>query len=132
MGWTGPIFVASLLVSGWLLYLLRRRPARVGYTPYCRDCGYELTGSQSGRCPECGLEAAPGTLVYGRAHRSPLLLISTVAALAVTVCSSVIGLRSVDWYTHRPAGWVIDDLTSNDAQRAARAWNELSRRRAAR
>jgi uncharacterized RDD family membrane protein YckC len=26
--------------------------------PYCLDCGYDLTGNVSGRCPECGLTVA--------------------------------------------------------------------------
>lgn len=24
---------------------------------YCQSCGYDLTGNESGRCPECGLVA---------------------------------------------------------------------------
>lgn len=24
--------------------------------PHCRNCGYDLTGNASGRCPECGVD----------------------------------------------------------------------------
>ncbi len=32
------------------------RERRVGVTPDCRSCDYNLTGNVSGVCPECGLE----------------------------------------------------------------------------
>ena len=34
---------------------LRKRYA----TGHCQDCGYNLTGNVSGRCPECGKETKP-------------------------------------------------------------------------
>ncbi len=41
------VAASAALVCGWLD---RRR-----YPPgHCRRCGYDLTGNQSGRCPECG------------------------------------------------------------------------------
>ena len=35
-------------------FVLDRRRARRGADGYCADCGYDLTGNASGRCPECG------------------------------------------------------------------------------
>ncbi len=35
--------------------LLRSHLIRLGI-PICLDCGYDLTGNVSGRCPECGAE----------------------------------------------------------------------------
>ena len=55
-----------ILVPLWLLLLLagvptaflfwrdRRKPPG-----HCRQCGYDLTGNVSGRCPECGAEIVP-------------------------------------------------------------------------
>ncbi len=52
----------SLVIPLWLLFLftfpgaaflwwLDRRRIPPGH---CRNCGYNLTGNVSGRCPECG------------------------------------------------------------------------------
>jgi hypothetical protein len=36
------------------LRLRERRKPRPIFTPHCAGCGYDLTGNESGRCPECG------------------------------------------------------------------------------
>lgn len=46
-----PVFVAVSFVLA--LLLSRYAPART-YPGSCRRCGYDLTGNQSGVCPECG------------------------------------------------------------------------------
>ena len=48
-----PLVFLSIPPLTWLLirFVRRRRFDRVGH---CRQCGYDLTGNISGRCPECG------------------------------------------------------------------------------
>jgi len=44
------------------MVIRKRYRHRVPYVlpgPYCRSCGYNLTGNISGRCPECGIEVPP-------------------------------------------------------------------------
>ncbi len=48
---TLPGVVIALAV---ITFLNRRRPSRPGC---CRSCGYDLTGNESGTCPECGERA---------------------------------------------------------------------------
>lgn len=50
---------ASLAMVG-LLPVVRGpiRQARRRWKGWCLDCGYDLTGNHSGRCPECGLRLA--------------------------------------------------------------------------
>jgi hypothetical protein len=51
-GW---VLIFMTIPTAFLWYLDRRRfPAGC-----CQKCGYDLTGNQSGRCPECGTEVAP-------------------------------------------------------------------------
>lgn len=44
------VLLACMLVTA-VFFAMRARPAR---TEVCRTCGYDLTGNESGRCPECG------------------------------------------------------------------------------
>lgn len=57
-----PLFVWIILTGWYPLFLVvrgplrRRRRARRGW---CIKCGYDLTGNESGVCPECGKPVAP-------------------------------------------------------------------------
>lgn len=51
LGFGAPLF-GVLLASVWTRFrnrLFDRQPGA-----HCRECGYDLTGNTSGRCPECG------------------------------------------------------------------------------
>ena len=48
-------FYVLLPFCGLAAWLLRVRKYRL---PRCRECGYALTGNESGQCPECGLPTA--------------------------------------------------------------------------
>ena len=50
-----PIVLTAVLPGVWVV--TRVRGKRIDY-PACAQCGYNLTGNESGRCPECG---APGS-----------------------------------------------------------------------
>ncbi len=54
-GFTLPLVYpfASAAVPTLLVWRFGRKPIKPGH---CR-CGYNLTGNQSGKCPECGVEA---------------------------------------------------------------------------
>jgi len=47
--------LSALSAWGVVAYRRRRRRRAAGH---CRACGYDLTGNQSGACPECGTPAA--------------------------------------------------------------------------
>lgn len=55
----GPIGAFAGFLIGALVerYPRRRRPRRG--SPRCAQCGYNLTGNVSGRCPECGTSILP-------------------------------------------------------------------------
>jgi hypothetical protein len=56
-----------IVIPFWLLFLLVLMPTLLLWYPdyrawrayppsHCQKCGYDLTGNESGRCPECGRE----------------------------------------------------------------------------
>ncbi len=111
-----------LLIRGLLTY-------RVGQTPYCAACDYNLTGRVSERCSECGayLEE-PGAIVHGELRRRPRLAVIGGLLLAFGMLSLLVPFLGVDWYRYKPTAWVISDLKSNNQTLANRAWTELQNR----
>jgi len=112
-------------------------PRRRGETPFCRKCGYNLTGlaldALGAACPECGAPVGvPGHFVIGARKRRPvvaalggfLLLVSGGAGGVVT--SGV--LRTVNWYPLKPTFWLLRELKTPTAGQAVA---ELEARRLA-
>lgn len=56
--WANLCSVGVLLCVGIFFgaswYLLKTRSMPKYASGYCQECGYDLTGNDSGRCPECG------------------------------------------------------------------------------
>ncbi|MBN2445765.1 MAG: hypothetical protein JXO22_03515 [Phycisphaerae bacterium] len=50
-----PIIIFAVLPTIWLLRRWLARQRRLLYNA-CHNCGYNLTGNVTGRCPECGTD----------------------------------------------------------------------------
>ncbi len=61
------LFMAPLFGLWWSGLYVRRHNRRVAY-PYCPSCLYNLTGNNSGRCPECG-QIAKDSEDHNAGHR---------------------------------------------------------------
>jgi hypothetical protein len=108
---------------------------RVGATPHCGRCEYDLTANVSAVCPECGLDLTVANVRRGaRApHRGQLALGVALVAVGLFL-GGAFGARFVgtyDWYRLRPTGWLIGDAGARDPATGGRAWAELVRRRGA-
>lgn len=132
---TGPgasIFAAFWLLSaifaavGMGLLWIGIWPRRRGAEPRCRGCGYNLTGIESERCPECGRVLGANAIVHGTRRRRPWRIGIGVLLLLLAGGATVPNLVQIDWYAHKPAGWVLSDL--NNPATFDRAWRELQRR----
>ena len=74
-------FVTPLVAVG--IYLIVSSRARGGSSPRCGHCQYNLTGSESNRCPECGrLFIEAGVVKQQRAVSRPRFWIG-VAVLCI-------------------------------------------------
>ena len=126
------LVVVGVTAIGAFLIFRARWGRRVGDTPFCRKCGYVLTGNVTGTCSECGTLFSENTVVRGvRPYRpvslwSGILLLMTALSLAGMTASTT--LWKIDWYQYRPTDWVIADLDSRMLGTPDRAWVELKRR----
>jgi hypothetical protein len=129
--------LAALLAAGFLgvgLLVVALRGRREGAIPFCRRCGYDLSGhalDEGPKCPECGSGLAdPRAVVVGTRRVRPRLAFAGAALMLLTLTAGItLGVaraRQFDWYTLRPTAWVIDDLKSGVA--STRALIELRRR----
>ncbi|UCG16982.1 MAG: hypothetical protein JSV19_02895 [Phycisphaerales bacterium] len=115
-----PLGLVFLKVGLW--------PRRQGDAPHCRKCGYNLTGLESARCPECGTTLDKRTVVSGVRRRRPGLILAGIASLLPLLAGIVLAITDVNWYRLRPTTWVISDAQSSAAGTARKAWRELTRR----
>lgn len=103
-------------------------PRRVGDTPYCGRCNYNLTAMERERCPECGCDISPETIVRGQRRRRPGFIVAGAACMLPLLFVAGLSIAKVDWYRYKPTGWVIADLNTTNTVDWQRSWNELDRR----
>ncbi len=67
--WFAVICVVLLIALGVACLAIMVIPLPPEYPPgFCKACGYDLTGNQSGRCSECG---TPAALTLSAPHPNP-------------------------------------------------------------
>jgi hypothetical protein len=86
-----PLLVLTRFVRGRRTWLRFRRGL-------CQECGYDLTGNESGRCPECGAEAVanPESIPLTKQLRLLPWRRISLAVAALTISAST--WYGVDWY----------------------------------
>ena len=129
------LILAGATIAGALLVIRGLRGRRVGQTPFCRKCGYNLTALESERCPECGGGLGESSVVVGVRHRRRGLVGTGVALLLLSTVGWVaIGggvkrwLGRDGWYSKVPAAWVMWQARSTTGLRSQGAYCELGRR----
>lgn len=55
-GWG--LLAIAISLTLWIVILVKPGRSLTNTAPRCKACGYDLTGNESGRCPECGTPAA--------------------------------------------------------------------------
>jgi hypothetical protein len=100
-------------------------PRRRGETPFCRTCGYNLTGLVSERCPECGTALGPATIILGERRRRWVVIGAGSLALTAWLVVGFWAVPRVDWYALCPASLLMLDARSSDVRVADRACREL-------
>ncbi len=131
MFWAG--FLLGLVIVGPALAIAALRRPRRGSTPYCRRCGYNLTGTAldapGTRCSECGALLTRGAvvrgerrMVWGRFALGLAMFLLGTGFLARPTCSF---LRDANLYQFAPTGWVLYGLGSNDPGNVQRAADEI-------
>ena len=91
--------ILAVLSAGIGLYLIRSARRRRGTEPRCGHCGYNLTGSLSDRCPECGLRFIEAGVVKG----SPASRARLWIGVALIMLATLFGGLSVSAYLARKA-----------------------------
>ena len=91
--------ILAVLSAGIGLYLIRSARRRRGTEPRCGHCGYNLTGSLSDRCPECGLRFVEAGVVKG----SPASRARLWIGLALLMLATLFGGISASTYLARKA-----------------------------
>jgi hypothetical protein len=112
---------------GTVLTIIGLRARRVGLTPRCPYCEYNLSSRVHTRCPECGNDVPDEKVVYGDLRRNRGSLIAGLAWLLVPVLLLISHPPRINWYAVKPDSWLLNDcLSTSFIPREAEA--ELKRR----
>lgn len=101
------LIAAGLLLVGFLVslaYFVRRRDAPGARI--CPKCGYDLRGTPSLRCSECGLLVADEAALVPRRRRWRWLVLGLLVAIAFPTYRGVLWSRSRGWTPPLPA-WKV-------------------------
>ena len=82
------ILVVLLLIGAGVVVLIEaQRRGREGTDPTCGQCGYNLTGSECNRCPECGTLFIEAGVMLGNPSpkRARWVLVNSVVLLILFV-----------------------------------------------
>ncbi len=123
------LLIALLLVGTWL-FIRGRRPRRVGDTPHCRRCDYNLTGLKHPTCPECGAWLFPRTIAIGDRHPrkgriAGGLMMMAIAGTGLGVLAFGV-VKGTNWNPYLPDFVLVRKL--DDSALAPGVWAELARR----
>ena len=103
-------------------------PRRRGETPYCRKCGYNLTGIASEHCPECGKTTGRRGTVFGLRKRKPLRILLGFLPICPLLGVAIYAAENYDWYQHKPFFWVLSDFRSSNPSLSGKACKEIGKR----
>lgn len=130
------VLCVAALAVGLVIIRLGLRGRRVGDTPRCRQCDYDLTGQDlsqpTARCSECGATlSAPDAIVRGQ--RRILLVVAVVGVLIAAFGLKVGSLAwqqsaEIRWERFTPTSWLIERFEGPRRHVAGEAVRELSRR----
>ncbi len=113
-----PILAVALLVgvvAGAIVFIKGRR--REGTDSSCGQCGYNLTGSESNRCPECGtLFIEAGVTMGNLSSKRPRWVWASLLVLSILFVGGI-GLSASLAAAHRAQSQAT--LRANYAQAAA-------------
>ncbi|MDX2197545.1 MAG: hypothetical protein SF069_01080 [Phycisphaerae bacterium] len=129
-------WVAGLLTLGCAL-LLRYAffGRRIGDTPFCRKCRYNLTGvtidDAGARCPECGVDLSKLTPHSGTRPRRPIVAAGAIALALLATCTIGVGLwqwlSKIQLVQYLPERWLVERVEAGGSE-TAEALTELQRR----
>lgn len=123
LGVSGLLQMLVLLLAGLGLVVVGLRGRRAGTEPHCRSCDYNLTGLTSQRCPECGSEVAPATIVYGGHRQRRWGLVAVGAVLPLLIPLTGVVFAAVIWLKESDAPWrqsfeeTMDRVVAGDTNR---------------
>ncbi|MDX2197544.1 MAG: hypothetical protein SF069_01075 [Phycisphaerae bacterium] len=127
----------ALLGAAMVLWRYAFFGRRVGDTPFCRKCRYNLTGvtidEAAARCPECGVELATRLPLRGVRPRRMGWRIAFAATLLLAIGSLTLGITQVAGrikpIEYVPESWLVARVEAGAAS-AVPALAELRQREA--
>jgi len=132
-----------LLIAAFLL-TLALRGRRIGSSPHCRKCRFDLSGlalhqrenqtAEAARCPECGRSLdTPRAIAIGSRRPRPRTLVGATVVLLIGIAAGALAISSsnTSWNQRKPAWLLVVEarLLAPHTDPAEAIAGELRRRR---